>query len=33
MKLDKFITAKKASNMDTYLKLFLEDNTNEAYAT
>jgi ADP-ribose pyrophosphatase len=33
MELDKFMTAKKAPNMDTYLKMFLEDNTNEAYAT
>jgi len=33
MELNKFITSKKAPNMETYMKMFLEDKTNEAYAT
>lgn len=33
MELSKFISSKKAPNMDIYMKMFLEDKTNEAYAT
>lgn len=33
MDIDEFKNSKLASNMDTYLKLFFDDNINEAYAT
>ncbi len=33
MELDQFLASPKAPGMDTYMKMFLEDNTNEAYAT
>lgn len=33
MELNKFIASKKAPKMDTNMKMFLEDDTNEAYAT
>lgn len=33
MDLDEFLSSVKAPSMDTYMKIFLEDNINEAFAT
>lgn len=33
MELNEFIASKKAPNMDTYMKMFMNDNIYEAYAT